>query len=105
MKIKADGLSSNFLDQPIPERIVTPEEIEELYKYQDEEPEEPKKKIRFNKKLVVFIVILNVIFTIAVFYASLQQAIIPDSLIIAWYAFTTTELLAMAGIKMRGDNE
>lgn len=102
MKIKAD-----FPDQTIPERIVTPEDIDELeslYKYQDE-PEEPKKKIRFNKKLVVFIVILNVIFTIAVFYASLQQATIPDSLIIAWYAFTTTELLAMAGIKMRGDNE
>ena len=97
MKIKADGLSSNFLDQPIPDRIVEPEEIEE--------PKEPKRKIRFNKKLVVFIVILNVIFTIAVFYASLQQAIIPDSLIIAWYAFTTTELLAMAGIKMRGDSE
>ena len=93
MEIKANRIVSDFTEQPIAERVVEPEEIEE--------PEEPKKKIRFHKKLVVFIVILNVIFTIAVFYASLRQAIIPDSLIIAWYAFTTTELLAMAGIKMR----
>lgn len=91
MKIKATDIPPLiYVEHPIIKEVLEP-------------PEPDKKKIRFNKKLIVFIILLNVIFTASVFYASLHQATIPDSLIIAWYSFTTTELIAMAGIKMRGD--
>ncbi len=61
------------------------------------------KKKKFSKKIVSLVIFLNIIFTIAVFVAAFYNAIIPDSLIMAWFAFTTTELIALAGIKVKGD--
>ena len=61
------------------------------------------KKKKFSKKIVGLIIFLNISFTIAVFVAAFFDHSIPDSLIMAWFAFTTTELVAMAGIKIRGD--
>lgn len=62
------------------------------------------KKKKFSKRIVVLVILLNIIFTVAVFVAAFFNAVIPDSLIMAWFAFTTTELVAMAGIKIRGDS-
>ncbi len=62
------------------------------------------RKKKFSKKIVVLVILLNIIFTVAVFVAAFFNAVIPDSLIMAWFAFTTTELVAMAGIKIRGDS-
>ena len=57
------------------------------------------KKSKFSKFLVVFIVFCNVIFTIAVLYIFLKTEEEPSVLITAWFAFTTGELWALAGIK------
>lgn len=63
------------------------------------------KKKKFSKKIVILVILLNIIFTVAVFVAAFFNAIIPDSLIMAWFAFTTTELVALAGIRIRGDKD
>ena len=61
------------------------------------------KKKKFSKRIVVLVILLNIIFTVAVFVAAFFNAIIPDSLIMAWFAFTTTELVALAGIRIKGE--
>ena len=61
------------------------------------------KKKKFSKRIVVLVILLNIIFTVAVFAAAFFNATIPDSLIMAWFAFTTTELVALAGIRIRGE--
>lgn len=61
------------------------------------------KKKKFSKKIVVLVILLNIIFTVAVFIAAFFNAVIPDSLIMAWFAFTTTELVALAGIRIKGE--
>lgn len=61
------------------------------------------KKKKFSKRIVVLVILLNIIFTVAVFVAAFFNAIIPDSLIGAWFAFTTTELVALAGIRIKGE--
>lgn len=61
------------------------------------------KKKKFSKLIVVLVIFLNIIFTGAVFVAAFFNATIPDSLIVAWFAFTTTELVALAGIRIKGD--
>ena len=55
--------------------------------------------MKFSNFVVIMVVLLNTAFVVGVFYASLQNATIPDSLIIAWFAFTTGELFALASIK------
>ena len=47
------------------------------------------RKKKFSKKIVVLVILLNIIFTVAVFVAAFFNAVIPDSLIGAWFAFTT----------------
>lgn len=61
------------------------------------------KKKKFSKKIVVLVILLNILFTVAVFVAAFFNAIIPDSLIGAWFVFTTTELVALAGIRIKGE--
>ncbi len=61
------------------------------------------KKKKFSKKIVSLVIFLNIIFTIAVFVAAFFDHSIPDSLIGAWFAFTTTELVALAGIRIKGE--
>ena len=63
------------------------------------------KKKKFSKKIVGLIIFLNIAFTIAVFVAAFFDHSIPDSLIAAWFAFTTTELVALAGIRIRGEKD
>jgi pheromone shutdown protein TraB len=70
-----------------------------------EEKETPKildainKKKKFSKKIVVLVILLNILFTVAVFVAAFFNAVIPDSLIGAWFAFTTGELWFLSTIK------
>ena len=47
------------------------------------------RKKKFSKKIVVLVILLNIIFTVAVFVAAFFNHSIPDSLIMAWFAFTT----------------
>lgn len=57
------------------------------------------KKGSYSKFIVTLVVMLNVIFTAAVLYISLKGYNAPDSLIAAWFSFTTVELLSLAYIK------
>ena len=56
--------------------------------------------MKYSKVIVILVIVLNVLFAAAVFavtFAGMQE---PSTLIVAWYAFTGTELLACAGIKI-----
>lgn len=53
----------------------------------------------YSKVIVLLVILLNVGFTAGVFYVSLRMATIPDSLIVAWFSFTTGQLWFMAQIK------
>ena len=62
----------------------------------------------FSKSIVAAVVTLNVLFAAAVLYVFLRVGSEPSSLVVAWFSFTTVELLALAGIKRakvkRGDS-
>ena len=58
-----------------------------------------KKKGRFSKYLIAFIVAINVAFTVGILYVFLQTSSEPSTLITAWFAFTTVELWQLATIK------
>ncbi len=57
------------------------------------------KKGYFSKIIVAIIVMLNIIFSAAVLYVFLRTSSEPSTLIGCWFAFTTTELWALASIK------
>ena len=65
--------------------------------------------MKFSKAIVSTIISVNVIFTAAVLYIFYRTGAEPAVLIGAWFAFTTGELWALAGIKKketdRGDKE
>lgn len=54
---------------------------------------------RFSKKIVVLVIISNIVFTASVLYIFLRTGHEPTALIAAWFAFTTGELGALAGLK------
>lgn len=54
---------------------------------------------RFSKKIVALVILLNVAFTGAILYVYLKVGSAPDSLIAAWFAFTTGELWFLAGLR------
>lgn len=54
--------------------------------------------MRFSKKIVAMVIMLNVAFVVAVFYAVLKSTAVPDSLIVAWFSFTTAELWSLSTV-------
>lgn len=54
---------------------------------------------RYSKKIVAAIIAANVLFAAAVLYIFLQTGKEPTTLIVSWFAFTTGELAALAGLK------
>lgn len=60
--------------------------------------------MRFSKWVVAAVIVLNVIFTIAILYTFLQTGSEPSTLVAAWFAFTTGELLALSSIKRKEIN-
>ena len=55
----------------------------------------------FSKTLIVGIIAANVIFTCAVLWVFLRTGSEPQVLVGAWFAFTTSELVLLAGIKKK----
>lgn len=55
--------------------------------------------MKFSKRIVVTVVVLNIAFTIAVLFAFLRTGSEPAALIGAWFSFTTIELWQLAAIK------
>lgn len=56
--------------------------------------------MKYSKRIVILVITLNVLFTGACFFMFWNGYEIPDALIEAWFMFTGTELLALAGIKI-----
>ncbi len=55
--------------------------------------------MKFSKVIVMAVVVLNIAFTAAVLFICLRGQTVPDSLIAAWFGFTTGELWLLANIK------
>lgn len=55
--------------------------------------------MKFSKKIVTSIILLNILFTLGVFYVVMQGYTEPTGLIVAWFSFTTVELWSLASIK------
>lgn len=53
----------------------------------------------FSKWIVLLVVLLNVVFTAAILWVFVRVGHEPSSLVVAWFAFTTGELWALAFIK------
>jgi len=54
---------------------------------------------KFSKKVVRWIITLNALFVVAVLLIYWHTGSEPSTLIASWFAFTTGELWALAGIK------
>ena len=54
---------------------------------------------KFSKAIVAVIIVLNIVFTGIVLWIFNKWQREPSTLITAWFAFTTGELWALAGIK------
>ena len=59
------------------------------------------RKKNYSKYIVTFIIIMNVMFTIAILYVFNHTGNEPSTLISAFFAFTTAELWSLAGIKKK----
>jgi len=57
--------------------------------------------MRFSKVIVTLVIGLNVLFTVAALYVFVKVGSEPTALIASWFAFTTGELWALAGIKRK----
>ncbi len=57
--------------------------------------------MRFSKWIVTLVIALNVLFTVAALYVFVKVGSEPTALIASWFAFTTGELWALAGIKRK----
>ncbi len=57
--------------------------------------------VKFSKWVVALVIAMNGAFAIAVLYIFLKIGSEPSTLIGAWFAFTTGELWALAGIKKK----
>ena len=56
---------------------------------------------RFSKFIIVFVIAVNVAFTIAVLWLFYKTSTEPVALIGAWFAFTTVEVWQLANIKKK----
>lgn len=61
--------------------------------------------MKFSKKIVTLIIIMNILFTIAVLYIFAKTYSEPYGLVGAWFTFTTAELWSLAGIKKKEVNK
>lgn len=60
-----------------------------------------KSKGQYSKALVTLIILMNIIFTIAVFIVFARTGSEPSTLIATWFSFTTVELWSLARIKKK----
>ena len=60
-----------------------------------------KGKGQYSKALATLIILMNIIFTIAVFIVFARTGSEPSTLIATWFSFTTVELWSLARIKKK----
>ena len=61
------------------------------------------KSIKFSKKIVVLVIVMNIIFTLKVFDVFQNTGSEPMTLVGAWFGFTTVELWSLSKIKRNED--
>ena len=76
---------------------ITEKDLEELIKIKKRQ----KRKSRFSKFIVVLVILLNVAFTLGIFYLFLKVGSEPTTLIGSWFTFTTVELWSLSKIKRK----
>jgi len=54
----------------------------------------------FSKILISFIIFINIVFTAVVLFIFYKVQAVPDSLVIAWFSFTTGEVGLTAFIRI-----
>lgn len=59
------------------------------------------RKKKYSKYIVTFIIVMNIMFTIAILYVFNHTGNEPSTLVSAFFAFTTVELWSLAGIKKK----
>lgn len=59
----------------------------------------PKKEGNFSKKIVIFVIFMNIVFTLAILYVFVRVGSEPMTLVASFFAFTTVELWSLASIK------
>lgn len=62
-----------------------------------------KSPVKFSKKVVAMIIVLNVMFTLGIMFVYYKTGSEPQTLIACWFAFTTGELWLLSGIKIKGE--
>lgn len=55
--------------------------------------------MKFDKLIVLLVIVLNILFVVADFYVVIKTGIEPIATVTAWFAFTTGELWLLASIK------
>ena len=55
--------------------------------------------MKFSNGIVILCVLMNLAFTLLVFIMVQGDHVVPDSLIVAWFGWTTGELWMLASIK------
>lgn len=57
-------------------------------------------KSRYSKRIVLLVILLNIAYASAALYILLKNGSESPTLTVSWFGFTTTELLAIAGIRV-----
>ncbi|MBE7020465.1 MAG: hypothetical protein E7411_03405 [Ruminococcaceae bacterium] len=63
------------------------------------------KKGSFSKGIVIFVIIINILFTMGAMYIFLKTGSEPGALTGAWFSFTTVELWQLAKIKRKKEEK
>lgn len=61
--------------------------------------------MRFSKRIVVLIILLNAVFAAAVLCVFWHTGSEPTALVAAWFTFTTGELWTLGKIKVKTENK
>lgn len=63
------------------------------------EKKKTKGKIKFSKKIVSLVIVMNILFTLAILFVFFRTGSEPTALVGAWFTFTTVELWNLSKIK------
>lgn len=63
------------------------------------EKKKTKGKIKFSKKIVSLVIVMNILFTLAILFVFFRTGNEPTALVGAWFTFTTVELWSLSKIK------
>lgn len=60
---------------------------------------------KFSKRIVKFVILINIIFTAIIIWLFYTTGAEPTTLVVAFFGFTTVELWSLASIKKKKEEE